>query len=97
MIHELKRSDKIEEAHERQLKYYILLLEQKGVEGVTSILKYPKLNATGTIALTEADSVYLKLGMVNIEAIVAEEPCPPLLKPKIYKNCSYYNFCYISE
>lgn len=35
VIHELKRSDKMETAHEWQLKYYLLLLEQNGVDGVT--------------------------------------------------------------
>lgn len=97
VIHELKRSDKMEVAHEWQLKYYILLLEQNGVEGVTGILEYPKIKATSTIELTEADRVYLKLVMVNIEGIVAGEICPPLLKAKICKSCSYYDFCYCAE
>ena len=97
VIHELKRSDKMEVAHEWQLKYYILILEQNGVEGVTGILEYPKLKATSTIELTEADRVYLKLVMVNIEATVASEICPPLLKAKICKSCSYYDFCYVGE
>jgi len=97
VIHELKRSDKMEEAHEWQLKYYILLLEQNGVEGVTGILEYPKLKATSSIALAEADRVYLKLVIRNIEAIVESETCPPLLNAKICKSCSYFDFCYCGE
>jgi len=97
VIHELKRSDKMEVAHEWQLKFYILLLEQNGVEGVTGILEYPKLKSTSAIALTEADRVYLKLVIRNIEAIVESENCPPLLNAKICKSCSYYDFCYCAE
>jgi len=97
VIHELKRSDKMEVAYEWQLKYYILLLEQNGVEGVTGILEYPKLKATSTIALTQSDRVYLKLVIRNIEAIVESENCPPLLNAKICKSCSYYDFCYCAE
>ena len=51
VIHELKRSDKMEAAHEWQLKYYIMLLEQNGVVGVTGLLEYPKLKETKTIIL----------------------------------------------
>ncbi|TSA27004.1 MAG: Dna2/Cas4 domain-containing protein [Bacteroidetes bacterium] len=46
VIHEVKKSDKLETAHEWQLKYYIYVLERNGVEGVTAILEYPKLRRT---------------------------------------------------
>lgn len=97
VIHELKRSDKMEEAHEWQLKYYILLLEQNGIEGVTGILEYPKLKETKTIALTEPDKVYLSLVINSIQEIAVSEQCPPLLHAKICKSCSYYDFCYVGE
>ena len=97
VIHELKRSDKMEVAHEWQLKYYILLLEQNGVAGVTGILEYPKLKTTATIMLTETDKVYLKLIIQQIEALSLSEECPPLLKAKICKSCSYFDFCYSTE
>ncbi|MCE5331448.1 MAG: CRISPR-associated protein Cas4, partial [Bacteroidales bacterium] len=35
VIHEIKKSDKIEDAHEWQVKFYIYTLENIGVEGVT--------------------------------------------------------------
>ena len=38
VIHEIKKSDKVDEAHRWQLKYYIHVLERNGVEGVTGIL-----------------------------------------------------------
>ena len=97
VIHELKRSDKMEEAHEWQLKYYILLLEQNGVEGVTGMLEYPKLKETKSIALNELDKVYLKGVIEKIGEIAASEQCPPLLHSKICKSCSYYDFCYCTE
>jgi CRISPR-associated exonuclease Cas4 len=97
VIHELKRSDKMEEAHEWQLKYYILLLEQNGVEGVTGILEYPKLKTTVNIELAETDRVYLKLVIKYIGAIVESETCPPLLNAKFCRSCSYFDFCYCTE
>jgi len=97
VIHEIKRSGKMEEAHEWQLKYYILLLDQNGVGGVKGMLEYPKLKETKTIALNELDKAYLKFVIQKIEEIAASEQCPPLLNAKICKSCSYYDFCYCSE
>ena len=87
----------MEAAHEWQVKYYILLLEKNGVEGVTGILEYPKLKETKTITLTGPDKVYLSLVINKIEEIAASEQCPPLLHAKICKSCSYYDFCYCAE
>jgi len=98
VIHELKRSDKMEAAHEWQLKYYILLLEQNGVLGVTGILEYPKLRETKSIVeLADSDKVYLQLVINQINEISAKEECPPLLNTKFCKSCSYYDFCYCAE
>ena len=47
VIHEIKRSDKVEEAHVRQVKFYLWLLELNGVDGATGILEYPKLRKIG--------------------------------------------------
>src|ERR1051325_4377526 len=60
VIHEIKKSDKAEEAHEWQVKYYIYLLQQNGIEDVTGILEYPKLRQTTTVELSAADAAYLK-------------------------------------
>jgi CRISPR-associated exonuclease Cas4 len=43
IIHEVKKSDSVEAAHEWQVKYYIWLLKKNGVDGVTGIIEYPKL------------------------------------------------------
>lgn len=97
VIHEIKRSNKMEVAHEWQVKYYILLLEQNGIDGVTGILEYPKLRETKTITLIELDKHYLSIVIKEIEEITDGEVCPPLLKAKICKSCSYYDFCYCAE
>lgn len=97
VIHELKRSAKMEEAHEWQLKYYILLLQQNGVAGVTGVLEYPKLKETKRIELTEPDKAYLLLVIKEIEKLAVQEVCPALLNAKICKSCSYFDFCYSGE
>src|SRR5688572_11102706 len=43
VIHEVKKSSSVEQAHIAQVKYYIYKLKQKGIEGVAGIIEYPKL------------------------------------------------------
>ncbi len=97
VIHEIKKSDSIEEAHEWQVKYYIWLLRQNGIEGVTGILEYPKLRHTSHVELSDADSRFLPQLCRDIEQLVMNEHCPPRINSKICKNCSYFDFCYVSE
>lgn len=96
-IHEIKRSDKVENAHEWQVKYYIWLLELNGISDVHGIIEYPKFRGTKEIVLTETDRNYLKLVVANIMKLQQSEICPPRLNSKICKSCSYYDLCYIDE
>ncbi|HZH95243.1 MAG TPA: CRISPR-associated protein Cas4 [Flavisolibacter sp.] len=97
IIHEVKKSDSIEEAHRWQVKYYIWLLVQNGMEGVTGILEYPKLRQTTPVVLTDADVLYLQSASAQIKAVVESEGCPPVINSKICKQCSYFDFCYIED
>jgi CRISPR-associated exonuclease Cas4 len=97
VIHEIKRSASMEEAHEWQVKYYIWLLEQNGIEGVKGILEYPKLRQTQNIDFTDEDRNYLRQIVDQIEAIIRSERCPPAINTSFCKKCSYYDFCYITE
>lgn len=97
IIHEIKKSDKIEEAHEWQVKYYIFVLEQNGVEGVTGLLEYPVIRQTAKVFLTDADRSELEETKNDLQRIVEGETCPPVIRNKICRKCSYYEFCYVDE
>jgi CRISPR-associated exonuclease Cas4 len=97
VIHEVKKSDKVEQAHLAQVKYYINKLEQQGVEGVTGLIEYPKMRRTETVELTDADRAQIPLWEADIERIVTSDACPPLLRKPICKQCSYFEFCYVQE
>jgi len=97
VIHEIKRSNKIERAHEWQVKYYIYVLEQTGIEGVSGILEYPTLRHTARVTLSDNDRAKIQKMEREIEQIVESETCPPVINARICKNCSYYEFCYVKE
>lgn len=97
VIHEVKRSDKMEDAHEWQLKYYVWLLELNDIAGVHAILEYPRIRQTKTLWLSATDRNYLQLVIKKISLLQEAEICPSRINSKICKNCSYYDLCYIDE
>lgn len=97
VIHEIKRSNKVEKAHEWQVKYYIYVLERNGIKGTTGILEYPTLRQTSKVELTDEDRKRIREIEIEIMEIFENENCPTLEKKKICRNCSYYEFCYVAE
>lgn len=97
VIHEIKKSDKIENAHEWQLKYYIYVLEQHGISGVKGILEYPALRKTANVSLTEDDRREIQRQLKLIDQVIGAERCPPVEKKARCRSCSYYEFCFVTE
>lgn len=97
IIHEIKRSDKVEQAHEWQVKYYIYVLEQNGVDNVSGLLEYPTLRHTAKIILNDEDRIRIVEIQREISKIVQSDNCPQTINAKLCKNCSYYEFCYVNE
>lgn len=94
VIHETKKSDKMESSHEWQVKYYIHLLEEAGVQGATGVLEYPRLRETKTIVLTDEDRAVLLKSINEIEQLIERLQCPARIDKPLCKKCSYYDFCY---
>lgn len=97
VIHEIKKSDKVEQAHEWQLKYYLYVFERNGIENVSGILEYPKLRKTTEVLLSDVDRDTIKEMEQKIKEIIESDICPPLEKKGVCRNCSYYDFCYSGE
>lgn len=95
VIHEVKKSDKVEEPHIWQLKYYIWYLKQKGVESVAGKINYPKLKKILDVFLEPEDDEEIKKILKEIAAIEASELPPPVNKMKICKSCSYHDICWV--
>ena len=93
VIHEIKKSNKVEAAHMWQLKYYIYVFERNGIDGVTGILEYPALRKTQEVVLSDMDREQIKEMEVDIQRIISDNSCPSLQKKGICKNCSYFDFC----
>jgi CRISPR-associated exonuclease Cas4 len=94
VIHEIKKSNKIEAAHEAQVKYYIYRLKLMGIEGVRGILEYPTLRITKSIELNEDDIEIIRKWENEISGIIENVEIPIPINKTICKKCSYFEFCY---
>lgn len=97
IIHEIKRSDKVEGAHVWQCKFYIWLLLLNGVDGAFAVLEYPKLRQVTEVRFGEVDQKYLKELVIEISRLIVDDTWPSLLNKPICKSCSYFDLCYIGE
>ncbi len=95
VIHEVKKSRKIEEASKWQLKYYIWLLREKGVDIEKGILDYPLLRKREDVFLDKEDEKQLQSILAQIEEILLLELPPKTNKKNICKKCAYYELCFI--
>ncbi len=97
VIHEVKKSSRVEYAHVAQVKYYIFKLRKNGVDGVTGVIEYPKLKQRKEVAYDADDDVEIPGWENEVREIVSRQECPPVIRAGICKSCSYFDFCYSDE
>jgi CRISPR-associated exonuclease Cas4 len=96
IVHETKKSNKLEHAHIAQVRFYLYLLEKNGVVGCSGKVEYPKLRQTLDIEpLTTEQIAEIETCLQDIQVILAQDKCPELVKKSYCKTCSYYDFCYV--
>ncbi|WP_448528562.1 CRISPR-associated protein Cas4 [Raineya sp.] len=98
LVHEVKKSDKLEEAHIAQVQFYLYVLEQNGVESPTGILEYPKLRQTLPIpALSAETRGKIEEWLSEITSILKSSQSPEAIRKSYCKTCSFFDFCFVSE
>jgi CRISPR-associated exonuclease Cas4 len=95
VIHEVKKSDKVEEPHIWQLKYYLWYLKQKGVDGVTGKINYPKLKKTLDVFLEPGDDEKIRAVLSEIKRTIDMELPTQAQKTKMCRKCSYGDMCWV--
>ena len=93
-VHEIKKSDRMEEAHIGQTLYYIYCLRQKGVDIRKGIINYPKLRRTTEVELTPEREQEIIGTIEKIMEIKKMPQSPEALNAKICRRCGYEDFCY---
>ncbi|MCG8475370.1 MAG: CRISPR-associated protein Cas4 [Cytophagales bacterium] len=97
VVHEIKKSNKKEKAHIAQVKYYLYLLEQMGIENPTAVLEYPLLRETEPVQLESGDRKQIEKWLKEIETLLLRKSCPEKLPKSKCRSCSYFDFCWCGE
>ena len=94
IIHEVKLTNKMEQAHEMQLIYYLYYLKMKGVEGLRGQIDYPKLRETKMVELTSARELEIEQAIEEMKRIVDSKQAPQVEWMKICGKCAYAELCW---
>lgn len=93
-VHEVKKSDKMEDAHIGQVLYYIYCLRQKGVDIRKGVINYPKQKRTTEVEITSEKEQEIEKVIKEVKMIEAMDTPPDILNSRICKKCGYEDFCY---
>lgn len=95
IIHEIKKSDKFDELHIWQVKFYIYRLKNLGLEDVKGVIDYPKLKRTFKVELSKEDELKLDGAIKDIYETIDRSKPPAVINKPFCKKCSYYELCYV--
>jgi CRISPR-associated exonuclease Cas4 len=95
VIKEIKKSPKLEHAHIAQVQYYMYVLEQAGVTGISGLLEYPKQKRSREVELTDEIREDIEGWLAEIERIVQLDTCPELVKKSYCRNCAFFDLCFV--
>ena len=93
-VHEVKKSNRMEDVHIGQVLYYIYRLRQKGVDIRKGVINYPKQKRTTEVMFTPERENAIENTVKKIIEIKNAEQAPAVLNSKICKKCGYEDFCY---
>lgn len=96
-VHETKKSDRAEQAHIAQVKFYLYVLLKSGIEGAQGIIEYPKQRDRTQVILAPGEAQEIEQWLQDIQRIIISDQCPPVIHESICKRCSYYDYCYADE
>jgi CRISPR-associated exonuclease Cas4 len=95
VIHEVKKSRKVDIAAKWQLKYYIWTLRNKGINIEKGVLDYPILRKREEVFLNRQEEEELLCVLDDIRNTINLDKPPETANKRICKKCSYYELCYV--
>lgn len=94
IVHEVKKSDKMEDSHIWQIKYYLYVLYKKGNEGLIGQINYPKQRKIVDVQLKAEDFSKIEKTLEKIQCLLNEPHPPKVKRNQLCRNCSYNEFCW---
>lgn len=93
-VAEIKKSSRTMASGINQLKYYLYLLNKKGIK-CKGIIKIPKEKTSMTVELQESDIALIKDKINAIKTLISSNSTPLPKKIPFCRNCAYFEFCWV--
>jgi len=94
VLHEVKKSRRMREAHRYQMLYYLYYLKRHGIKA-RGIINYPLLRRREEVVLGKEEEEEMAEILGKIAQIVAMKMPPEPEKRRICRKCSYFEFCWV--
>lgn len=94
LLHEIKKSKKMEQSHIYQLLYYLYYLKSRGIRA-RGLINYPNLRRTKEVELTKEKEEVLREVLEDIKSIILKKRAPLPEKKTYCRKCSYFEFCWV--
>lgn len=94
ILHEIKKSPKLEKAHEYQMLYYLFYLKNYKNVKAEGVINYPKNRRTKRIILTKEREEEIKELLNKIREITLLKNPPKPVYKTYCRKCSYFEFCF---
>lgn len=95
LLHEVKKSRRMEKAHVYQMLYYLYYLRKHGVKAKGTI-NYPLLRRTRRVSLSREKELEIEEVIREINELVGEKNPPPPRKKTYCRKCSYFELCWVA-
>ena len=95
VIHEVKRSRKMQDAHLNQLLYYMYYLKKNyAVNVLKGVLHYPLLNQNVEVLLTEERVKQMEEAILGVAQVNAMPRPPEAIWKGYCRSCAYADLCW---
>lgn len=88
-VHEVKKSDKMEDANIGQVLYYIYCLRQKGKDIRKGVINYPTPKRTTEVEIIPEKEQQIENVIKKVKRIEAMDTPPNLLNSRLCRRCRY--------
>lgn len=93
---EVKLSRGAAHAHRLQLAYYLMRLEDEGIQA-TGELRYPRERQVERLTLTPELRAEVERVLHGLQDLLSRPTPPPAKRIPYCGSCAYYAFCWIDE
>ena len=94
VVHEVKLSKALEEAHLLQVKYYIYYLRKLGLDVRKGVIHYPRMRKVKEIMFSKEDEKLIEDALKRIEKILFLRKPPSAINKPYCRKCAYFEACY---